>query len=94
VVASIVISGVRGDVRGEPGVIITGASNLRLGAIVVPWMRFPGQTSFEEGSARLMEDAAGGFTWERRTGKKISVYVVSDEWTSNRVIVRSIAAGR
>jgi hypothetical protein len=94
VVASIVISGVRGDVRGEPGVIITGTSNLRLGAIVVPWMRFPGQTSFEEGSARLMVDASGGFTWERRTGKKISVYVVSDEWTSNRVIVRSIAAGR
>jgi hypothetical protein len=29
----------------------------------------------------------GSLTWERRTGKEISVYVVSGEWESNRVIV-------
>lgn len=75
---------------GKPGVIITGASTLEMGAIVVPWLRFPGQPSFTESSARILVDEAGGFTWERRTGRKVTIYVATPDGTvvSNRVVIR------
>ena len=87
VVESIVITGAR---VGKPGVIITGASTLEMGAIVVPWLRFPGQPSFTESSARILVDEAGGFTWERRTGRKVTIYVATLDGTvvSNRVVIR------
>jgi len=90
VVESIVISGSRGVVRGKPGVIVTGTSSVGLGAVVVPWVRFPGQTSFAQGSAQVAVDEAGGFTWERRTGKKITIYMATPDGSlmSNRIIVR------
>jgi hypothetical protein len=44
------------------------------GTIVKPWFRFPGQTSFTEGTARVVVQADGTFTWQRKTGKRIAVY--------------------
>jgi len=88
VVPSIVITGVRGEVRGKPGIVVTGVSTLELGAVVRPWVRFPGQTSYVEGSAQVLVDESGGFMWERRTGKKTSVFVTAGSLRSNRVIIR------
>jgi hypothetical protein len=88
---SIVITGSRGVVKGSPGVIVTGTSTeLGAGAILRPWLRFPGQTSYAKGTARVLVDASGAFTWQRRTGKVVYVYMQTEDASlrSNRVIIR------
>jgi len=88
---SIVITGSRDVVKGSPGVIVTGTSTeLGAGAILRPWVRFPGQTSYAEGTARVLVDASGAFTWQRRTGKVVYVYMETEDarLRSNRVIIR------
>ena len=88
--AALLISGTRGEVRGKPGVIVTGTSTgFGMGAILRPWTRFPGQSAYTEGSASILVDTAGTFTWERRTGKKIYVYVKTPDGTvkSNTVTI-------
>ena len=90
VATSILITGSRGEVRGKPGVIVTGTSTgLGMGAIVRPMVKFPGQTSYTQGTASILVDEAGDFTWQRRTSKKIYVYVKTEDGTarSNRVII-------
>jgi hypothetical protein len=90
VVSSITITGTRTEVRGKPGVIVTGTTTgFGMGAILRPWIRFPGQTSYTQGSALILVDQDGAFTWQRKTGKKTYVYVVTQEGTarSNRVII-------
>jgi hypothetical protein len=87
---SILISGSRGDVRGKPGVKVTGTSTgVGLGAILRPMLRFPGQLAYTQGYASILVDQDGAFTWQRRTGKKTYVYVVTPDGTarSNRVII-------
>jgi hypothetical protein len=61
-----------------------------MGAILRPWIRFPGQTSYTQGSARILVDVQGGITWERRTGKTIYISIMSEDATvkSNRLILR------
>jgi hypothetical protein len=71
-------------------VIVTGTSTgLGMGAIVRPMVKFPGQTSYTQGTASILVDEAGDFTWQRRTGKKTYVYVKTEDGTarSNRVII-------
>jgi hypothetical protein len=86
---SILITGSRGEVRGRPGIIISGSSTGMAGEQVAPWVRFPGQTDYTQGSARRTIDAEGDFTWQRRTGKKVYVYFrsVDSDVKSNRVII-------
>ncbi len=88
---SIFISGSRSDARGRrPGVIVTGISTgVGPGAIMRPMVRFPGQTTYTQGSASIVVDEDGAFTWQRKTGKKTYVYVVTQEGAvrSNRVII-------
>ena len=62
-----------------------------MGAILRPWIRFPGQTSYTQGTASILVDAQGGFTWERRTGKTIYISIRSQDGTveSNRLILRT-----
>ena len=86
---SISITGSRTTVSGKPGIridgVVTGIDN---GKTVVPYFRFPGETTFAQGSARpVIEDS--GFTWQRKTGKKFYAYVTSDDGAvkSNRVII-------
>ena len=89
-VPTIVISGTRGEVRGKPGVVVTGATTgFAEGTIVIPWVRFPGQTTYSAGSARPQVDASGDFTWQRRTGKKIyvSVRTFDGSTKSNRLVI-------
>lgn len=90
---TIVISGTRGDVRGKPGVIVTGSSmDLGMGAILRPWIRFPGPQPYTQGTAEVLVDVSGGFTWERRTNKKLYVFMrtTDGELRSNRIIIRPL----
>jgi hypothetical protein len=92
VTPSITITGTRGEVRGKPGVVVTGTTTgFEMGAILRPWIRFPGQTSYTQGTASILVDVQGGFTWERRTGKTIYISIRSQDGTvvSNRLILRT-----
>lgn len=76
---TISISGDRGEVSGNSGIIITGkATGFASGARVVPYIRFPGQTGYTAGSARPEIGADGSFSWQRKTGKKTNVYFMSE----------------
>lgn len=89
---SIVITGARGQVSGKPGIVVDAVtSGLPEGTVLKPWIRFPGQTSYTEGSARLRIDAKGEATWSRKTGKKAYVYLSTedDQVKSNRVIIQA-----
>jgi len=92
VVPSITITGTRAEVRGKPGVAVTGSTTgFGMGAILRPWIRFPGQPSYTQGTASILVDVQGGFTWERRTGKTIYISIRSQDNTvkSNRLILRT-----
>lgn len=87
---TIIITGERTTVSGKPGIMVKGiTTGFAAGAVVKPFFRFPGETSYTEGSARPEVDAAGEFTWTRKTGKKFYAYVVSEDGLvqSNRVII-------
>ena len=86
---SITITGSRTTVSGKPGIKIDGVvTGIEDGKTVIPYFRFPGETTFTEGSARP-EIADGSFTWQRKTGKKFYAYVTNDDGAviSNRVII-------
>lgn len=77
---SIVISGSRADVRGKPGIIVTGVTQgFGMGAILRPWVRLPGQTTFTQGAAQILVDESGDVTWQRRVGKKVTVYLATPD---------------
>jgi hypothetical protein len=85
---SITITGTRDGKR----IMVTGTTTgFDMGAILRPWTRFPGQTSYTQGTASILVDAQGGFTWERRTGKTIYISIRSQDGTveSNRLILRT-----
>ena len=91
VVPSITITGTRGEVRGKPGIVVSGTSaDIEMGAVLRPWMRFPGQTGFGEGVHSIIVDADGEFTWSRRTSKKVTVYIATADGSviSNRVTIQ------
>jgi hypothetical protein len=90
VAKSIVITGERVTVSGKTGIRVDGvATGFSAGDTVVPWLRFPGQTEYVQGSARPVINADGEVMWERKTGKKAYVYLTNDDGsvTSNRVII-------
>jgi hypothetical protein len=86
---SITITGSRTTVSGKPGIKIDGVTvGIEDGKTVIPYFRFPGETSYTQGSARPVVNA-DEFTWQRKTGKKFYAYVTSDDGDvqSNRVII-------
>jgi len=88
----IVITGERTTVSGKSGIQVNGnAVGFADGAVVKPWIRFPGETTFSVGSARPALDAAGDFSWQRKTGKRVTVYFSSDDDAvkSNRVTIQA-----
>lgn len=91
VTPSIVITGSREQVRGRPGIAVAGSSTLEMGAVLRPWLRFPRQTTYAGGSAQILVDDTGAFTWERRTGKRVHVYMAIDGLESNRIVIRPSA---
>ena len=86
---SITITGSRTTVNGKPGVRVEGtASGFPAGTALKAWFRFPGQTTYTEGVAPITIGQDGSFSWSRKTGKKIYVYVrAEDDTKSNRVII-------
>jgi hypothetical protein len=90
---SITIVCERTTVSGKPGVRCEGyATGLAAGFTVVPFFRFPGETSYTRGSARPIVASDGTFEWSRKTGKKIYVYFTTDDERvqSNRAIVPAL----
>ncbi|MEY2628183.1 MAG: hypothetical protein RJB08_1942 [Actinomycetota bacterium] len=90
VTKTITITCERTTVSGKPGITCDGAATgFAAGSAFIPYVRFPGETAYTPGSARPLTDASGNFTWSRKTGKKVYVYVTSSdgEVNSNRVIV-------
>lgn len=89
-VPSILISGTRGEVRGGTGIVVSGTSEgFGMGAMVRPWVRVEGRSSFTEGSARILVDTDGAFTWQRRGAKTMTVYVATPDGSlaSNRITI-------
>ena len=87
VTTSIVISGERATVAGKPGVVVNGVTTgLADGDTVKVLFRFPGETTYNEASARPTI-ANGAFTWQRKTGKRLTVYVTTMDGSvqSNRI---------
>ena len=87
---TIVITGSRTLVQGKAGIVITGSTTgLGMGAILRPWIRFPGQPSYTKGFTSILVDAAGEFTWQRRTVKKIYVSIRTEDGSvkSNRIAI-------
>ena len=76
---------------GKSGLRVDGLVNgIEIGETVIPYIRFPGETTFTAGSARPAI-SGGEFTWQRKTGKRVTVYVTSDDGatTSNRVTIQA-----
>ena len=80
---SITITGTRDGQR----ITVTGTAMHLDSQAVRPWIRFPGETTFSQGSAVIPIAADGSFTWSRKSGKKIYVYVAHDTTKSNTVTI-------
>ena len=77
--------------RGRPGVIVSGtAHGLSQEVVLHPWIKFPGETTYRQATARIRIGESGEFTWQRRTGKMIYISLRSadGEIHSNRLILR------
>ena len=91
-VKTITITGERGTVKGKPGIMVDGiTTGFDEGDLMVPYIKFPGETSYSEGSARPAVDADGEFYWQRKTGKKIYIYFKNEDGTvkSDRIIIQA-----
>jgi hypothetical protein len=80
---SITITGTRAGER----ITITGTSTQLAGQTLTPWIKFPGETTFSQGSAIIPIAADGTLTWSRKTGKKTYVYVAQGTTKSNTVTI-------
>jgi len=80
---SITITGSRDGQR----ITVTGTAMHVDSQTVRPWIRFPGETTFSQGSAVIPMAADGSFTWSRKSGKKIYVYVAHESDKSNTVVI-------
>lgn len=89
---TITISGTRGDVNGRPGVTVDGTTaDLDMGAVLRPWVRFPGQPAYTQGTSRILVSQDGTFTWQRRTGKRIYIIIKTENGSlsSNRLVIQA-----
>jgi Listeria-Bacteroides repeat domain (List_Bact_rpt) len=91
------------DVAPKPMIIITGSrlasdnrfisaegvtTGLADDSTVIPYIRFPGETSYTAGVARPVI-LSGEFTWQRKTGKRVSVYFMSGDVRSNTIVIEA-----
>ena len=81
---SILITGGRNQVNPKL-VWVTGSASALIGETVLPQFRFPGQVGYRTGVRAVLVDAEGSFTWQRRTGKQITVRFAHDNVRSNAV---------
>lgn len=90
-VISITISGSREEVRGRPGIKVSGDTmGLSPSTILRPWIRFPGQSTYTLGSARVLVSPDGTFSWSRQTGKRITIVFATEDAgvKSPRLVIR------
>jgi hypothetical protein len=80
---SILITGSRDEQR----ITVTGTSMHLTSQTVRPWIRFPGETTFSQGSAIIPIAADGSFTWSRKASKRAYVYVAHGTTRSNSVTI-------
>jgi hypothetical protein len=82
--------------RQNRSIIVGGATQgIAGGTVVRPWIKFPGQTEYSQGTAQrtvaIIDPAEqiGEFAWQRRTGKKIYVYFRTEDGAvqSTRIII-------
>ena len=66
---------------------IRGTTTDLVGKEVRPWVRFPGQSAYAQGSAVITVDSGGNFTWSRKANKKTYVYFTHDAVKSNTVTI-------
>jgi uncharacterized repeat protein (TIGR02543 family) len=85
---SILVSGGRTDVRGRPGVQVTGVTTGLQGSVVIPRFRMAKTDRYANGVGIRTIDNDGSFVWERVTRRWIYVYFVVDTVRSNRVVIR------
>jgi hypothetical protein len=84
---TISITGARAQINGKPGIRVVGTTTCLDGQKIVPFFRFPGETSYTEGTARPNIEVNGSFEWRRKTGKKFYAYVMVGDVQSNRIII-------
>lgn len=71
---------IKGERLNKRMVQVTGVTTgLPEGTKLRPWIRFPGQVGYTEGASVIRVQADGTVRWERRTGKKMSVYLRTDD---------------
>lgn len=58
-----------------------------VGKQVTPYVRFPGQNGYQPGTGVRTVASDGTFTWQRKTGKKTSIYFQHAEVRSNTVTI-------
>lgn len=82
----IVITGARSTT--DPRLImVRGSSTGLAGATATPFVRLAGQSGHTEGTGKRTIGADGSFEWQRKTGKRASVYFTSGDVRSNTVVI-------
>ncbi len=83
---SMVITGYRGTGKDAKRVYVIGSTVDMDGMVVTPYVRMSGQKAFiRRATSRVV--AADGFTWSRKSGKRLTVYFESGGITSNRITI-------
>lgn len=90
---SILILGGRDPVKPQQ-VWVTGTSAALIGETLRPQFRFPGQVGYRTGVRSVVVDSEGSFTWQRRTGKQITVRFINGEIRSNTVRIPKLPMPR
>lgn len=62
------------------------------GAVVRPWVKFPGQRAYVQGTARITVGPDGRFTWGRKASKKTYVYFATESAVKSRQVVIAAAS--
>lgn len=86
---SILITGSRAEVRGRPGVQVTGVTTGLNGASVMPRVRLAKEETYSDGVGLRVVADDGSFEWERVTSRWIYVYFRVDDVRSNRIVLRN-----
>jgi hypothetical protein len=83
---TIVITGSRDGQRIEVDGSTTGFG---MGAILKPWVKLSGQTTYSQGTAEALVSMDGTFEWGRKTGKNVHVFMQTPDGSvrSNTVTI-------
>ena len=85
--------GTRTAQRGHDRIRTTGETGgFEAGTRLTPWIRYSGQSGFQQGRATIRVQADGSFTWTRkiRANRGLTAYVSFTDTESNRVVWRRV----